>query len=91
MKEIIWVYLLIINVTAFWMYAIDKRKAVKNKWRISERALLLAAFLGGSVGAFAGMKVFHHKTNHWKFKILVPLFLILQIVLAVVLKIYVFQ
>ncbi len=74
---------LLMNVIAFSAYGIDKRKAQKDKWRIPESTLLILAFLGGSIGAFLGMRVFHHKTKHWKFKILVPLFLILQVVLAV--------
>lgn len=69
---------IIINIVAFLMYGLDKRKAVRHQWRISEAALLGIAFCGGSVGALLGMKLFHHKTKHWKFKILVPLFLLLH-------------
>ena len=81
--EIILIYLLIINLVAFYLYWNDKRRAKKGRWRIPENTLLLIALIGGSVGALLGMKVFRHKTKHWKFKILVPLFLILQIALAV--------
>lgn len=81
--EIILIYLLIINLIAFYLYWNDKRRAKKGRWRIPENTLLLVALIGGSVGALLGMKVFRHKTKHWKFKILVPFFLILQIAVAV--------
>ncbi len=81
--KIILAALLLVNIVAFAAYGIDKRKAQKDKWRIPESTLLLMAFFGGSLGALLGMRVFHHKTKHWEFKILVPLFLALQIALAV--------
>ena len=76
-------YLLIINVVAFFLYGIDKLKAKHGKWRISELTLLRLAAAGGSVGAWAGMKIWHHKTQHWKFKIGLPLILVLQLTIAV--------
>jgi uncharacterized membrane protein YsdA (DUF1294 family) len=63
------------------MYGIDKWKAKKSKWRIRETALLGLAVLGGSIGAWLGMKVWHHKTQHKKFRYGVPLILIAQIAL----------
>ena len=75
--------LLLVNMVAFAVYGIDKRKAQKDRWRIPESTLLLLAFFGGAMGALLGMRVFHHKTKHWKFRILVPLFLVLQAALAV--------
>lgn len=60
-------YLLLVNVVTFFTYGIDKYKAKKGKWRISEATLLLMAFLDGSIGAWLGMKAFHHKTMHKKF------------------------
>ena len=74
--------LLLVNIVAFAAYGIDKRKAQKARWRIPESTLLLLAFFGGGLGALLGMRVFHHKTKHWKFRILVPLFLVLQLALA---------
>ena len=74
---------LLINLISFAAYGIDKRRARKDKWRIPESTLLMLAFIGGALGALAGMLVFHHKTRHWKFRMLVPLFLVLQVVLAV--------
>ncbi len=72
-------YLLMVNLLAFALYAIDKRKARKQRWRIAESILLCIAFLGGSLGAYIAMAVFHHKTLHKKFTICVPLFLLLQV------------
>ena len=75
-------YLIAINVITFFVYGIDKYKAKHNKWRISEASLLLLAVIGGSVGAWAGMKTWHHKTMHKKFKYGVPAILLLQIALV---------
>lgn len=58
---------LAVNILAFILYGIDKKRAKKNQWRISERTLLLVGFCGGAVGALAGMKIFRHKTRHWYF------------------------
>lgn len=74
-------YLLAINVVAFIMYGIDKYKTKKAKWRIPEATLLLLDVLGGSIGAWMGMKVWHHKTMHKKFKYAIPAILLIQIAL----------
>ena len=71
-------YLLAINAVAFIVYGIDKYKAKKAKWRIPEATLLLLAVLGGSVGAWMGMKVWHHKTMHKKFKYGIPAILMID-------------
>ena len=68
------------NVVVFIMYGIDKLKAVKNWWRISEKVLLLSAFLLGGVGAFFGMRIWRHKTKHTLFNVLVPVFAIMTLV-----------
>lgn len=73
-------YLAIINIISFAMYGIDKAKAKLNRWRIPEATLLGVAFVGGSLGAMLGMQLFRHKTKHMKFKVLVPMFLVLHIV-----------
>ncbi len=70
------VYLIIINVIAFFAYGIDKIKAKKGRWRTPESVLLLLAFMGGAAGALAGMLLFRHKTQHKKFTILVPMMLV---------------
>lgn len=82
MEEII-CYLLAINIATFLLYGIDKYKAKKGKWRISEATLLTMAAIGGSIGAWAGMRLWHHKTMHKKFKYGIPLIIIMQIALAV--------
>ena len=81
MNEILWIYLVVINVTALALFGADKRKAKKHAWRISEKALFLSAVLGGSVGALLGMLLFRHKTKHWYFVIGIPLILVIQIFL----------
>ena len=81
--KILLIYLLCVNVIAFAMYGIDKRKAIKDQWRIPEKTLLIIALIGGAVGAFVGMQVFHHKTKHWKFILGVPACMILHIALGV--------
>lgn len=85
LQWILILYFAIINLTAFALFGIDKRRAVRNKWRIPERTLLLAAFLGGSAGSLIGMLLFHHKTRKAKFFIPIPLLLILHIWLFITL------
>ena len=82
MEEII-CYLLAVNIATFLLYGIDKYKAKKGKWRISEATLLTMATIGGSIGAWAGMRLWHHKTMHKKFKYGIPVIIILQVALAV--------
>jgi uncharacterized membrane protein YsdA (DUF1294 family) len=77
------VFLLSVNVIAFFMYGIDKWKAKKDKWRTSEATLLWLAVIGGSIGAWLGMKVWHHKTMHKKFRYGLPLIIIVQIALII--------
>ena len=76
--NLFWYYILAVNILAFCLYGIDKRRAIKERWRIPETTLLGVALVGGSIGAWAGMQTFRHKTKHWKFKILVPLFFLIQ-------------
>jgi len=80
--QLIIIYLIVINVATFFTYGIDKWKAKKSLWRIRETALLGLAVLGGSVGAWLGMKVWHHKTQHKKFKYGIPIILAVQIALV---------
>ena len=81
------VYLAAVNIVAFIMFGIDKKRAIKDQWRIPEATLLGLAFIGGSVGAFAGMQVFRHKTKHMKFKTLIPVFIVMHIAVLRELKI----
>ena len=74
-------YLIVITIVTFLVYGIDKWKAKQGSWRISEASLLILAVIGGSIGALFGMKVWHHKTMHKKFKYGLPLILLAQIAL----------
>ena len=74
-------YLIVINIVTFLVYGIDKWKAKQGSWRISEVSLLILAVIGGSIGALLGMKIWHHKTMHKKFKYGLPLIFIIQILL----------
>ena len=82
--KLVLLYLLIINVLGLLFMLSDKLRATKNKWRIPETRLMLVALLGGSIGVFAGMHLFRHKTRHPKFAIGVPVILAVQVVGAVV-------
>lgn len=84
--KLFFVYLLLINLIAFFLMGADKKKAKQNAWRISERTLFLAAVLGGSIGAILGMWFFRHKTKHWYFVFGMPAILVLQIALWLLLR-----
>ena len=94
MANMLFYYLIVINIVTFLLYGIDKwrstsgrllptgrKKAKQGSWRISEATLLLLAVIGGSLGALLGMQVWHHKTLHKKFKYGLPLILLAQITL----------
>ena len=88
-----WIYIVLIywagiNVVTFFLYGIDKWKAKRSKWRVSESTLLRWAAFGGSIGALLGMKAWHHKTQHNKFRYGVPAILIAQIALMGVILYY---
>lgn len=86
--EFLFAYLLLINAAGYLIMLIDKRKAIKNLWRIPERTMFIIAILGGSLGIYAGMQSFRHKTKHAKFTIGIPLILTIQIILSVFLFIW---
>ena len=75
--------LLTLNLLTFIIYGIDKFKAKKAKWRIPESTLLLLAVIGGSLGAWLGLKVWRHKTQHKKFYIGIPMILTLHFVATI--------
>lgn len=83
MKELLLLYLLLINALGFALMLADKWKARKNLWRIPEATLMTVAALGGSVGSLLGMYTVRHKTKHLKFTVGIPLILGLQLLLAV--------
>ena len=75
----LWIYGIAINCIGFAMMGIDKHRAIRGAWRISEASLFLAALLGGALGATLGMRVFHHKTRHWYFRYGMPAIFLLQL------------
>ncbi|AIY84300.1 MAG: DUF1294 domain-containing protein [Clostridium baratii] len=81
MNNIFIIYLFLINIFGLLLMFIDKQKAKRHKWRISENTLILISILGGSIGSIIGMQLFRHKTKHVKFKLGLPVILIIQIIL----------
>ena len=73
------IYLLVVNLWAFALMGIDKRRAKKDVWRVKEKTLFLPVLLGGGVGGILGMKMFRHKTKHWYFRFGFPAILILEL------------
>lgn len=82
MKTLLCLYLLIINAFGLLIMLADKEKAKKHLWRIPESTLLTVAALGGSIGCYAGMRLFHHKTRKPKFYIGVPVIFAVQLLIA---------
>ena len=60
-------------VVLFVLMGLDKGKAKRERWRVSETTLFAWALLGGAAGGWLGMRVFHHKTLHAKFRFAFPL------------------
>jgi len=81
---IVYAALAILNVLSFSLMAADKRRAKRGQWRISERALFLAAACFGGLGGMLGMFLLRHKTKHWYFRVFFPLMFAAQ--LAVIIK-----
>ncbi len=75
------IYLIIINIAGYIIMGIDKKRAIRGAFRISEASLFMIALLGGSLGSILGMQRFRHKTRHWYFKYGMPAILILQILI----------
>lgn len=73
--------LLVTNFISFILMAHDKRCARQGKWRVPEKTLFLATALFGGLGGVLGMKVFHHKTKHWYFRVFFLILLVLQLAL----------
>ena len=80
-------WLLAVNLIAFTVFGIDKRRAKRQAWRVPERVLFLPAFLGGGLGAVCGMCVFHHKTLHPRFRYGLPAILLAQLAALCLLRI----
>ena len=75
------VYLIGINLAGFIIMGVDKKRAIRGAWRISEASLFFTALLGGSLGCILGMQHFRHKTKHWYFKYGMPAILVAQVLL----------
>lgn len=80
--RIIFFYVIIMNIVGMAIMGIDKSKAKRHAWRIPETTLFLVSFLGGSIGTWAGMYLFRHKTKHWYFVIGMPAVFIFHTVVA---------
>ena len=78
------VVIAVMNLVSFALMGIDKLRARRGAWRISEKALFLTTACFGGLGGGLGMRVFHHKTQHWYFKVFFPVLLIVQIVLLTI-------
>ena len=78
-------YLVIMNLAGVAVMGMDKEKAKKHAWRIPEKTLFFVSLIGGSVGTWAGMYLFRHKTKHWYFKYGMPAIFILQFLLLLLL------
>lgn len=80
-----YIYLVIVNLIAVIITCYDKHCAIKNKWRIKEKTLLLISALGGSVGMYFTMQSIRHKTKHLKFMLGIPAIFIAEVVIAIIL------
>ncbi|HEK5046593.1 TPA: DUF1294 domain-containing protein [Clostridioides difficile] len=82
MKNFILIYFIVINSIAFFSMYIDKKRAIRNEWRIKEATLMSIAVIGGSIGSIIGMYSFRHKTKHIEFTFGIPFILFLQFLLV---------
>ena len=87
LKNVI-IYVIIINIITFLAMLIDKKKAQKGKWRISEKALFTLVLLGGGIGGIAGMYTFRHKTQKLRFVIGFPAILVFEIIIILYFTIF---
>lgn len=79
------IYLIIINIITAVVTVIDKKRAIKNKWRIREKTLILLALFGGGISEYLTMKMIHHKSKHKKFMIGLPFIIFAHIILTILL------
>ncbi len=86
--RVLLVWLAALNLVTFLVFGLDKWKAKGNRRRIPEKTLFLLSFLGGSIGALAGMKVWRHKTLHKSFRFGIPAILAVQVLLGLVWKFF---
>ena len=81
--QLLGLYLLAVNAAAFLVMGLDKSRARRGRWRISEKTLFLPAVLGGALGGVLGMRTFRHKTQHWYFRFGIPAILFCQLAAGV--------
>jgi uncharacterized membrane protein YsdA (DUF1294 family) len=74
------------NLTVLFLYAMDKYRAKRGSWRVSEKTLLLCALFGGGIGGVAGMYLLRHKTRHMKFRVLIPVALVITLIVAALIQ-----
>ena len=86
MPDILVTYLVMINAFGLSLMGLDKRRSINNQWRIPEKTLFLTSIIGGSLGTWAGMYLFRHKTKHWYFVAGMPAILIIQCVVLYFVK-----
>lgn len=79
--EPLYIYLSAVNIAAFSIMGIDKHKAQRKKWRVSEKSIFILGLMGGALGVLLGMNIFHHKTKHLKFTLGIPAVLVLNIIM----------
>lgn len=84
--ELITAYIIFMSILGFILMGIDKRRAMNKAWRISEKTLLMIAFLGGGIGSFLGMYAFRHKTRHRAFVVMLPVTAMFYFI--IILKVY---
>lgn len=81
--QILFLYLILLNLLGFILMGVDKRRTIRHAWRIPEAHLFGCAILGGSLGSILGMYTFRHKTKHWYFVFGMPAILLIQIILGI--------
>lgn len=79
------IYVVAVNLFGFIQMGIDKKRAIRGAWRISEATLFLTAFLGGALGCTLGMRHFRHKTKHWYFKYGMPAIFVFELLIFLIL------
>ncbi|MCM1189923.1 MAG: DUF1294 domain-containing protein [bacterium] len=85
MSYLLLIYLTAINLAGFIIMGVDKKRAIRHAWRISEASLFLTALAGGALGCTLGMRFFHHKTRHWYFRYGMPTIFLAQAVFLLLL------
>lgn len=84
MFDLMIIYITVINISTFLAFGIDKSKARRGNFRISERMLLGMSAAGGSIGGIMGMQIFHHKTRHIHFNLGLPAMIVVQYMIVLI-------